>query len=195
MRSLIVDAPVDTFFGYYPGTVSVVTSELEGDRNVMSAGWHAPLSATPPLYGVALGRDRYSYRLVTGSGAFGVHFLPFRHSRIFAAVGSTSRRNGVDKFERFSLATRRGAVLPLPVLVDAYLAYECRVVDVHRTGDHDWVVGEVVAVHYDPAAFDDSRLQDGAAVPAAVYYGRGEYEELGGGRRAKYSPATFTRRT
>src|SRR5688572_27170057 len=97
--ALQVSAPVEQFFGYYPGVVSVITAQHNGDRNVMSAGWHAALSAQPPLYGVALGRDRYTHQLVMDSGAFALHFLPFEHARTVAAVGATSRRHGTDKFQ------------------------------------------------------------------------------------------------
>lgn len=190
-RRLAVSAPPDRFFGYYPGTVAVITASSEGDRNVMSAGWHSALSAEPPLYGVAIGRERYTHRLVVASGGFAVHFLPFGAARSIAAVGSTSRRTGVDKFERFDLATEPGAVLDVPILQDAYLAYECRVQVVHETGDHDWVVGEVVAVHHAPEAFDERRLQHGRDVPATVYYGRSRYESIGSGERIDFSPDAF----
>ena len=191
-RTLQVSAPLEQFFGYYPGVVSVITAEHNGDRNVMSAGWHAALSSVPPLYGVALGRGRYTHRLVIESGAFALHFLPFEHARTVAAVGATSRHNGQDKFQRFSLPTTAGALLQVPILQDAYLAYECRVTAVHETGDHDWVVGEVVAVHHDPNAFDERRLQDSGKVPAAVYYGRSVYEKIGAGQRAEFLPGEFS---
>ncbi len=183
--------PVKRFFGYYPGTVAVITSAHGADRNVMSAGWHAALSAQPPLYGVALGRERYTYDLVRASGGFAVHFLPFACARAIAAVGSVSRHDGVDKFERFGLAAEDGAVLPLPILADANLVYECRVTAVHGTGDHDWVVGEVVALHHRPEAFDERLVQDARAVPGVVYYGRGRYEALSGERRVEFGPDEF----
>ncbi|MDA0700435.1 MAG: flavin reductase family protein [bacterium] len=134
-------APVERFFGYYPGTVAVITAGSGGARNVMSAGWHAALSAEPPLYGVALGRARHTHALVLASGAFAVHFLPFERADAIAGVGSTSGRDGVDKFARFGLASSSGAVLDVPILHDAYLAYECRVRAVHETGDPECVNG------------------------------------------------------
>src|SRR5690625_8029290 len=60
------------YFGYYPGAVAVVTSRYGEETNVMSAGWHTALSQEPPLYGVAIAPERFSYRLVKESGQFGV---------------------------------------------------------------------------------------------------------------------------
>ena len=191
---LVVTAPPQRFFGYYPGTVAVVTSAHGAERNVMSAGWHAALSAEPPLYGVAFGRERYSYGLVRASGAFAVHFLPFERAEAIAGAGSLSRHDGVDKFERLGLATGPGAVLDVPILHDAYLAYECRVEAVHTTGDHDFVVGAVVALHHRPEAFDERRVQDGARVPGVVYYGRSTFEALGSGARVDFTKDHFRQR-
>jgi flavin reductase (DIM6/NTAB) family NADH-FMN oxidoreductase RutF len=190
---LQVSAPPERFFGYYPGTVAVVTAAHGADRNVMSAGWHAALSADPPLYGVALGRQRYTHGLVLASGAFAVHFLPFEAARVIAAVGSVSRHAGIDKFERFDLVTAPGAVVPVPILQDAYLAYECRVDAVHATGDHDWVVGEVVALHHCPAAYDERSLLDCRRMPGAIYYGRSRYEALGSGDLVDFTPEALRR--
>jgi flavin reductase (DIM6/NTAB) family NADH-FMN oxidoreductase RutF len=183
----VVTAPPERFFGYYPGTVAVVTAADGADRNVMSAGWHAALSAEPPLYGVAFGRGRYTYGLVRASGAFAVHFLPFERADAIAGAGSLSRHDGVDKFDRLGLVTSPGQALDVPILHDAYLAYECRVDVVHTTGDHDFVVGTVVAVHHRPEAFDDRRMQDGVRVPGVVYYGRSTFEALGAGERGLFT--------
>lgn len=186
---LVAAAPPDRFFGYYPGTVAVVTTAHAGERNLLAVGWHTALSAEPPLYAVAIGRERHSHGLLRASGAFAACFLPFERADAIGGVGSTSGRGGVDKFERYGLATTPGAVLDVPVLADAYLAYECRVVAVHATGDHDLFVGEVVALHHRPDAFDDRRLLDPGRVRAAVYYGRSVFEALGAGERAVHLPA------
>ena len=179
-------APVARFFGYYPGTVAVITSAHEGRRNVMSAGWHTALSKEPALYGVALGRTRFTHALVVASGVFAVHFLPFERADAIAGVGSVSGRDGLDKFARFGLEASAGSVLDVPILHDAYVAYECRVRSIHEAGDHDFVVGEVVALHHRPDAFDERHLLDAEHARAAVFYGRSTFEALGAGERAEH---------
>jgi flavin reductase (DIM6/NTAB) family NADH-FMN oxidoreductase RutF len=185
---------VERFFGYYPGVVAVVTAAHAGRRNVMSAGWHAALSASPPLYGVAIAPERFTHELIVKSGAFAVHFLPFAEARAIAGAGSLSGHDGVDKFALLELATVPGALTDAPILQAAYLAYECRLQARHPTGDHDWVVGEVLAVHHLPEAFDERFLQHSVALPGAVYYGRATYEALGAGERAEFPPDAFRAR-
>lgn len=180
--------PVTRFFGYYPGTVAVVTSQHEGEQNVLAVGWHSALSAEPPLYGVAIGHERYSHRLITAGGHFGVHFLPFERADAIAGTGSVSARDGVNKFAQYGLETKPGVAAPIPILQNAYLAYECRVVAVHASGDHDWVVGEVLALHHQANAFDERFLLNSHVVRPAIFYGRSIFEALGSGERAQHLP-------
>ncbi len=184
----VVDAR-EAFFGYYPGTVAVITTRHEDDRNVMSAGWHTALSADPPLYGVAVAPERYSHRLILASGRFAVNFLPFARADAIAGAGSLGGADVPDKLARLGLAWSDDAS-GLPILDDAYLAYVCEVRERVPAGDHDFFVGDVRRLHVADAAFA-GRIQDGRAVPAAVYYGRAEYEALGSGPRAAFPPDRF----
>lgn len=186
-----VDAPPTRFFGYYPGVPTVVTAAHDGDRNVLAVGWHAALSHDPPMYGVAIAPGRYTHRLGVASEAFAVHFLPFEHARAVAGVGTLSRNDGVDKFARFGLRATPGAVTGSPILEDAYLAYECRLTRRVPTGDHEWWVGDVVALHHRPAAFDERGLLRRDVAPAQAYYGRATYASLGSGELATFPPAGF----
>jgi flavin reductase (DIM6/NTAB) family NADH-FMN oxidoreductase RutF len=178
MARHVTQAPPERFFGYYPGTVAVVTAQHRGERNVMSAGWHAALSIAPPMYGVAVNFHHATHAPIAASDAFAVHFLPFEHAEAIAGVGSVSRHDGVDKFARFGLETEPGAALELPILQEAYFAYECRLASTTRTGDHDWFAGVLVALHYDEDAFEGWIL-DSSATEAAIYFGRSRYVGLG----------------
>jgi flavin reductase (DIM6/NTAB) family NADH-FMN oxidoreductase RutF len=185
---LHVTHPIERFFGYYPGTVAVITSAHAGVRNVMAAGWHSALSAEPPLYGIAVGRERRSHPLIVDGGHFVVHFLPFERADLIAGVGSVSATTGVDKFSHFGLTPRDGVATPVPVLQEAYLAYECKVVSVSAAGDHDWIVGEVLALHHRAEAYDERYLLKAEVARPAIFYGRSLFEALGTGERAVHAP-------
>ena len=172
------------FFGYYPGTVALLTAAHAGERNVMSAGWHAACSADPPLYGVAVGPERATHRLILASGRFGVNFMTAEHARAVQGAGVLSLHDGVDKFARLALSAEGDP----PALTRAYLHYACTVEQVVRTGDHDWIVGRVQAVQYDPEAFDEARL---VVQDVSVYLGRGAYVRAGGTREV-FPPDTYT---
>jgi flavin reductase (DIM6/NTAB) family NADH-FMN oxidoreductase RutF len=62
------------------------------------------------------------------------------------------------------------------------------VTNVHPSGDHDWVVGEVVAIHHRADAYDERFLLKGEHVRPAVFYGRSIFEAFGNGERAQHLP-------
>ena len=186
----VSDVPPRRFFGYYPGVPTVVSAAHDGDANLLAVGWHAALSADPPMYGVAIADSRYTHRLGVASGAFAVHFLPFSAVRAVAGSGSLTRHDGSDKFAALRLSTTPGVVTGAPLIGEAYLAYECRLAQRIPTGDHEWWVGEVVAVHHRPEAFDDQGLLR-PDTGATVYYGRARYEALGAGETAAFPPGSF----
>lgn len=165
----MLSATTDRFFGYYPGTVALITAAHAGQRNVMAAGWHTALSADPPLYGVAVGRERATHALIRAGGTFGVNFLPLAHADAVQGAGLHSLHGGVDKHALLKLDTLPGQPLALR---GAYLHYTCRLSTVTPTGDHDLFVGEVIGVHFDPDAYDDAGL---LVAPPAIYLGRSTY--------------------
>lgn len=184
------EAPPQRFFGYYPGVPTVVTAQHAGDANLLAVGWHAALSSDPPMYGVAIAEPRYTHRLGVASKAFAVHFLPFSAVRAIAGAGTLTRNDGIDKFAALGLHVTPGTATGSPLIGEAYLAYECRLVQRVPTGDHEWWVGDVVAIHHRPEAFDGNGLLRPEA-RASVYYGRARYEALGSGPIESFPPGTF----
>lgn len=156
-------------FSYqYPRLTVIVTSHAGGKDNAMTVAWHSPLSVNPPLYGIAVTTRRYTYELILEGGEFGVNFLSFESAELMASVGG-SRGKEIDKFERFHIAREKALRTSVPLLKDAYAAYECKLVDHKAYGDHEWVVGEIVATHILEEAFTSEGLLDVARFDPALY--------------------------
>ncbi len=184
------------FFGYYPGTVALVTAEHAtpehatpehgGVRNVMAAGGHTALSAQPPIYGVLTGRERATHGLVAESGVFGINFLPASHLKPIQGTGVLSLHDlpEKDKLARLGLETLPDAPL---AQADAYLHYRCRVIQTVPSGDQDLFVCEVEEVRHDPAFYGAQRLFTGEA---AVYLGSSSYVKTTQGCEV-YPPESF----
>lgn len=169
---------VGEFLQHYPKLATVVTVKAQGRENALAIAWHCALSFEPPLYGVAISPKRFSYRLILEAKEFAINFLPIESVRLIAAVGRTSGRE-LNKFERFHIATEKSIKISAPILKDAYAAYECKLVEHHTYGDHEWFVGEVVAVHYQKEAFDEHEVLDVEKIKPAFYIGDDLYAELG----------------
>ena len=161
---------VGSFFQHFPKVATIVTVNAGGKKNAMAVAWHSSISLKPPLYGVSIVPKRFTYQLVLESGEFGINFMPFETAELVASVGGCSGGK-IDKFERFHIAEESPLKTGVPVLKDAYAAYECKLMDYKAYGDHNWVVGEVVAVHFDDDVFTARGVLDLNQLSPALYLG------------------------
>jgi flavin reductase (DIM6/NTAB) family NADH-FMN oxidoreductase RutF len=158
----------------YPGMVAIVTAKWQGKQNVMAAGWHSYISISPPIYGVAIAKERYTQHLILGSGVFGIQFLPAERSEWIQHLGVDSGHD-VDKFVELGLEYQDGLTVDVPILSEAYVAYECRVLDVQTYGDHEWIVGAIAQFYRDDELFLENGLPDFRRLEIPLYLGRSEY--------------------
>jgi len=161
---------IGAFYHHYPRTAAIVTVNHEGRKNAMAVAWHCPVSFKPPLYGIAVAPKRFTYHMINGAGQFGINFMPFDRAETIAAVGGSSG-GFTDKFTRFQLPEDNAIKTEVPVLAEAYAAYECLVRDNRIFGDHAWIIGEVVAVHADGKAFRADGTLDLSLLQPALYLG------------------------
>jgi flavin reductase (DIM6/NTAB) family NADH-FMN oxidoreductase RutF len=165
---------VGKFYQHYPAIAAVVTVRVGEKANAMAAAWHSSLSFEPPLYGVAISPKRFTHDLILEAGEFGVNFLPFDRAGIIAAVGGSTGRE-VDKFEAFKIAEEKPVLTSVPILEDAYAAYECKLVGHHAFGDHTWFVGEILMVHLLEEALTEEGVLNLERVTPALYLGADLY--------------------
>ncbi len=175
----IVSQDIGAYYHHYPRVAAIVTAQAKGKENAMALAWHAPISFSPPLYGISLSTKRFTYRLIAESKEFGVNFVPFEEAELVAAVGGSSGEK-IDKFRQFDIAKEKPVKTKVPILQAAYAAYECRVVDDRLYGDHRLVVGEIVAVHLSKEAFTPEETLDISKVSPTLYLGSERYITVSG---------------
>ena len=161
-------------FQFYPKLATLVTAHAKGRDNVMAVAWHTPVAASPPLYGITVAPKRFTYQLIKESKEFGINFLPFEVAELVAAVGGCSG-NEVDKFQKFNIAKDKPVKTAVPILKAAYAAYECQLVDDRDYGDHRFLVGKIVAVHWLQDVFTPEEQLDMNKVNPILYIGRDVY--------------------
>ena len=170
----IISEGVGAFAQHYPAVATIVTAQAKGKENAMAVAWHAPISSNPPLYGVSISPKRFTYQLIADSKEFGINFLPFEAAELVASVGG-SKGSEIDKFQRFNIAKNKPVRTAVPILEAAYAAYECRLVDDRGYGDHRWLVGEIVAVHWLKEVFTPDEVIDWDKVSPTLYIGNELY--------------------
>jgi flavin reductase (DIM6/NTAB) family NADH-FMN oxidoreductase RutF len=170
----ITSDSIGAFYQHYPRVAVVVTAHSGGRGNAASIAWHTSISKKPPLYAVSIAPGHFTYKLIAKSKDFGVNFLPDTKAELVAAVGG-SKGSEVDKFRAFCIAKDNPAKTAVPILKDAYAAFECKLVDDRLYGDHRMLIGEIVAVHYLEAAFREDGTLNLEKVSPVLYLGNEQY--------------------
>ena len=80
-----------------------------------------------------------------------------------------------DKFEIFNIKKEKPLKTGAPILEEAYAAYECKLMDSQPYGDHIWIVGEIVAVHFLEEAFTPGGIIDLDKIKPLLYLGSDVY--------------------
>ena len=172
--SRIVTEDVGKFSHHYPKVAVIVTASVRGRDDAMTAAWHSSISLRPPIYGVAVASKRFTYQLIRESQEFGVNFISLEKASLAAAIGGTSGQQ-MDKFEKLSIEKEKPLKTTAPVLQDAYAVYECKLLDSRPYGDHIWIVGEIVAVHFLEEAFTSAEVLDIHKTKPLLYLGSDTY--------------------
>ncbi|MFC1984281.1 flavin reductase family protein [Chloroflexota bacterium] len=170
----VITGDIRTLSQHYPRVAIIVTAQAKGKANAMAVAWHLFISNNPPLYGASIAPKRFTYKLIADSKEFGVNFLPLEMAELVASVGGSSGRE-IDKFQKFNIALDKPVKTAVPILKDAYAAYECKLVDDKLHGDHRLLVGEIVAVHWLEEAFTPGETLDSDKTNPVLYLGQDVY--------------------
>jgi len=165
---------LETYQYFYPYTVALVGARWEDKINFMSCAWHTALSFKPPLFGVLVAKQRYTYDFLTGAGEFTVNFLGYGQAKLSARMGRISGRE-MNKVMAFKVGLSPAMTINSPIVSEAYASLECKLAEVRTYGDHDLFVGEVLAVQHDKRAFDSAGILDTRAFPPLLYLGSDYY--------------------
>ncbi|MGB7934526.1 MAG: flavin reductase family protein [Gammaproteobacteria bacterium] len=137
-------------YGFY-----AITSHAGDDVNAMVANWLTQVSFEPRLISLALQKSSYTHGLVEEGGVFAVNlFLGADVEAIKPFTKSRSKKPEKMAEATYTLSAETGC----PVLEGAAGVLECRVVKILDIGgDHDLVVGEVIAARtLKPGEVEDS---------------------------------------
>jgi len=165
---------VGRFCHHYPKVATIITSQSKGRENAMAVAWHCALSFDPPLYGISISPRRFTYNLILESKEFGVNFLPWEKIELVVRAGAISGKE-VNKWEILNIQKERTLKTSVPILKDAYAAYECRLIDHKTYGDHEWFVGEILVTHFKPELFTDKEVLDSNKINPVLYLGSDFY--------------------
>lgn len=124
--------------------VYVISINKQGKPSGMIASWVIQTSFDPPLIAVSIGKTRFTYNLIKESKEFVIAVPNEKLKEAIRVFGLKSGAN-IDKFKETNLKTKKAKFIKSPLLTDATINYECKLLKRVDTGDHSIFIGEVVA--------------------------------------------------
>ena len=153
-----------------------------GDRrrwryNILTVAWCGTVASDPPQLSISVRKERYSFAPIAEMGEFTVNLPDKSMVAALDNCGVISGRDA-DKFALHQLTARPGSKVAAPIVAEAPLSLECKVVHAVDLGSHTMFIGEIVAVQVSSDLIDaDGKFDVERA--KLVAYAHGHYFELG----------------
>lgn len=136
--------------------ITVITTRAGDEIHGMTVSDFSGVSLSPPLVVVCASKTAVTTEVMARGGCFGVNVLRSDQASLSNRFASKK-----DEFRRFEGVETFEAETGAPLLVDALVNLDCRLVARHEAGDHFLCVGEI----------DSARVQPGEP----LLYFRGGY--------------------
>lgn len=157
--------------------VLVSVTDGRGHDNIITVAWAGTVCTNPPMVAISVRPERFSYPMIRETGEFVINLTTEELSFAVDYCGVRSGRE-VEKFQEMHLTKEKASCVKAPMIGEAPVSIECKVVEVKELGSHHMFLAKVVSVHADEKYMDETgkfRLND--AKP--LVYSHGEYYGIG----------------
>jgi flavin reductase (DIM6/NTAB) family NADH-FMN oxidoreductase RutF len=137
--------------GSWPSGVTIVTSRAGEQIHGMTVSDFSGVSLDPPLALVCAAKSSVTTGLIEEGQCFAVNILRIEQDALSNKFASKK-----DEFKRFEGVDVFEAKTGAPMIRDALVNLDCRVVAIHDAGDHVLCIGEIEEAHVndgDPLLF------------------------------------------
>lgn len=142
--------PVDTARRHLePGPIVLISSSYQGERNIMTLGWHMMLEYS--VVGCYVWDANHSFELLRRSKQCVINVPTRELLDTVVRIGNCSGTEG-DKFDRFGLTAVPATDVEPPLIDECYANLECRLADGSQIGKRGLFIWDVVRVHAAPLA-------------------------------------------
>jgi len=137
-----INAPRQVVLVTTRANISILGKEKVKD-NIITIAWHMPVSFEPNLYAIAVGKTRFSCKMIQESGVFVVNFIPFELKKQALECGLKSGAY-TDKFSDTGLTKEEAKKIDCPRIKEALAYLECEVIKEVEAGDHIIFIGKIL---------------------------------------------------
>jgi len=164
----------------YPTPAVLIGATVDGRPNFMTAAWCGVACSEPPMLAVGIRPGRYTYRGIRENLTFSINVPSAAMVRETDYCGVASGAK-VDKVAACGFKVFYGSLQSAPLIEQAPVNLECRVVHMLDLGAHILVIGRVEATYVSDDCLTDGRPDVDKISPFAFLGGSGgpQYRALG----------------
>ncbi len=135
-------------------SVLITCLDANNNPNIMTVAWIIPTSVDPPLIAMSIQPERHSYEIIKSTNEFVINIPTYY---LVNEVLFCGRRSGkyVKKFNELNLTPLKAKKVKPPIIKECIGHLEIVVKEIIKTGDHDLIIGEVVAAYANKGYFED----------------------------------------
>lgn len=149
MKSQKKDFPVSNVRQFMEtGPVVLVSSEWNGQKNIMTMGWHMVTSTSPSILVCYIWNKNLSYEMIKKSKECVINIPSVELAKETVMIGNCSGRN-TNKFKKFNLTPEKSNKVSAPIIKECFANFECKLVDSSLIKKYNLFVFEVVKAHID----------------------------------------------
>ncbi len=161
------DISVNEALALMPLPLVIITTEGEGGRKAgMTAAWVTQVSWKPPYVAVAIYNKWTTLKIILERKEFAINYVSPSLAKVALEVFGSMSSIKVDKFklanEKYNVRVSYGKSVRIPVLLDASVIIECRLLKYFEVGDHYLVICDPVSAYRgreeEPLSFYKGRL-------------------------------------
>lgn len=150
--SLVGEALINKALAMMPLPLVIVTTESEdGKRAGMTAAWVTQVSWRPPYVAVAIYNKWTTLKVILERREFAINYVSPSLARVALEVFGSLSSAKVDKFEvaskKYNVRVGYGKSTKIPVLLDAPIIIECKLLKYFEIGDHHLVVCDPILAY------------------------------------------------
>jgi flavin reductase (DIM6/NTAB) family NADH-FMN oxidoreductase RutF len=161
----------------FPCPVVLVTCvDSIGKPNIITLAWAGVACSDPPILGLGIRPQRYSYGLIEDSKELVVNIPTVEILRETDFCGVVSGRD-IDKFSEIGLTAEPAEKVKPPLIKECPVNIECIVKEKIPLGVHHLFLGEVVCVHVDQDVLGEKERIEFSKISPFIY-NQGEYWSL-----------------
>ena len=132
----------------YPIPAALVTCGTMENSNILTVAWTGIVNTKPPIVYVSIRPERYSYNLIKENMEFVINLT---NERLVYATDWCGMKSGlkVDKFKKMNLTKEKANFVKCPMIKEAPVSLECKVIEMHDFGSHTMFLAEVLSINPD----------------------------------------------